>query len=90
MGERHPDFPHAYLFSIGVRPSAQGKGLGRKLIKPVLDACDRAEIRAYLDGEHPLLPSILGPPSSSASQDRAADGQRLDVLTGHNSGHSDR
>ena len=53
MGERHPDFPHAYLFSIGVRPSAQGKGLGRKLIKPVLDACDRAEIRAYLENSNP-------------------------------------
>lgn len=53
MGHRHPQFPHAYLFSIGVRPSAQGKGLGRKLIQPVLDGCDRAGIRAYLENSNP-------------------------------------
>ncbi|WP_370034866.1 GNAT family N-acetyltransferase [Qipengyuania mesophila] len=53
METRHPDFEHAYLFSIGVRPSAQGKGLGRKLIQPVLDACDRAALPAYLENSNP-------------------------------------
>lgn len=53
MEKRHPDFPHVYLFSIGVRPSAQGKGLGRKLIAPVLDACDRTGTRAYLENSNP-------------------------------------
>lgn len=53
MDERHPHFPHAYLFSIGVRQSAQGKGLGRKLIQPVLDACDREGVRAYLENSNP-------------------------------------
>ncbi|XUU60391.1 GNAT family N-acetyltransferase [Erythrobacter sp. HA6-11] len=53
MEARHPDFEHAYLFSIGVRPSAQGKGLGRKLIQPVLDACDRKGLRAYLENSNP-------------------------------------
>ncbi len=53
MAKRHPRFPHAYLFSIGVRPSAQGKGLGRKLIQPVLNACDRAGLRAYLENSNP-------------------------------------
>lgn len=53
MEARHPTFEHAYLFSIGVRPSAQGKGLGRKLIQPVLDACDRAGLRAYLENSNP-------------------------------------
>ena len=53
MGDRHPDFPHAYLFSIGLRPSAQGKGLGRKLIQPVLDTCDRKGVRAYLENSNP-------------------------------------
>ena len=52
MEARHPDFPHAYLFSIGVRPSAQGKGLGRKLITPVLEACDRTGTRAYLENSN--------------------------------------
>jgi GNAT superfamily N-acetyltransferase len=53
MDARHPQFEHAYLFSIGVRPRAQGKGLGRKLIQPVLDACDRAGLPAYLENSNP-------------------------------------
>lgn len=53
MDARHPRFEHAYLFSIGVRPSAQGKGLGRKLIQPVLDACDRKGVPAYLENSNP-------------------------------------
>ena len=53
MDRQHPHFDHAYLFSIGVRPTSQGKGLGRKLIQPVLDACDRAGIPAYLENSNP-------------------------------------
>lgn len=53
MDANHPHFPHAYLFSIGVRPAAQGKGLGRKLIQPVLDACDRIGMPAYLENSNP-------------------------------------
>lgn len=53
MERAHPQFEHAYLFSIGVRQSEQGKGLGRKLIQPVLDACDREGLRAYLENSNP-------------------------------------
>ena len=53
MEERHPAFTHAYLFSIALRPGAQGKGLGRALIQPVLDACDRADMPAYLENSNP-------------------------------------
>jgi GNAT superfamily N-acetyltransferase len=53
MASHHPKFPHAYLFTIGVRPTAQGKGLGRQLIRPVLEACDRAGIPAYLENSNP-------------------------------------
>lgn len=53
MEKRHPTFDHAYLFSIGVRPAAQGKGLGRTLIQPMLDACDRAAMPAYLENSNP-------------------------------------
>ena len=53
MEARHPGFEHAYLFSIGVRQSARGKGLGRKLIRPVLDACDRTGTIAYLENSNP-------------------------------------
>ncbi len=52
-GAAHPNYPHAYLFSIGVRRAAQGTGLGRKVIAPVLDACDRAGLPAYLENSNP-------------------------------------
>lgn len=52
MEARHPRFEHAYLFSIGVRPTSQGQGLGRLLIQPVLDACDRAGLPAYLENSN--------------------------------------
>jgi GNAT superfamily N-acetyltransferase len=53
MAARHPKFEHAYLFSIGVVSSAQGKGLGRTLIQPVLDACDNKSLPAYLENSNP-------------------------------------
>ena len=52
METRHPTFEHAYLFSIGVRQSARGTGLGRRLIQPVLDACDRTGTIAYLENSN--------------------------------------
>ena len=53
MAEAHPQVPHAYLFTIGVRSRSQGKGLGRKLIAPLLEACDRAGVAAYLENSNP-------------------------------------
>ncbi|WP_284125198.1 GNAT family N-acetyltransferase [Parerythrobacter aestuarii] len=53
MESHHPSYDHAYLFTIGVRQRAQGKGLGRKLIQPVLDACDDARVPAYLENSNP-------------------------------------
>lgn len=53
MERHHPDFPHAYLFTIGVRPAARGKGMGGKLFRPVLEACDRAAMPAYLENSNP-------------------------------------
>ena len=54
------DFAHAYLFSIAVRPGAQGKGLGRKLIAPVLAACDRLGVPAYLENSNPANAGFYG------------------------------
>ena len=44
MNRHHPTFPHAYLFTIGVRPQARGQGHGRTLIQPVLDAWKRGDV----------------------------------------------
>ena len=50
VGARHPkDEPHWYLAVLGVDPSAQGEGLGRRLITPILDRCDEQGLPAYLE-----------------------------------------
>lgn len=39
---KHPESPpHFYLFAIGVDPSMQGAGAGSRLLRHVLDRCDR-------------------------------------------------
>lgn len=53
MEEQHPLEPHAYLFTVGVKGIARGRGLGRKLIEPVLEACDRTLTMAYLENSNP-------------------------------------
>lgn len=58
MDRHHPHFPHAYLFSIGVRPAAQGKGIGHRLMRPVLEACDREGMPAYLENSNPVNTSF--------------------------------
>ena len=45
----HPREPHHYLFVLGVDPAAQGRGLGRALLAPVLATCDRDRVPAYLE-----------------------------------------
>jgi ribosomal protein S18 acetylase RimI-like enzyme len=60
MNRHHPTFPHAYLFTIGVRPEARGQGHGRKLIQPVLDACDKAGLPAYLENSNPANCGFYG------------------------------
>ena len=49
MGEKHPTEPHYYLFLLGTRSEWQGRGLGSSLMVPVLDACDRNRVPAYLE-----------------------------------------
>lgn len=60
MAAAHPKFPHAYLFTIGVRPRSRGKGLGRSLIAPMLAACDRAGLPAYLENSNPANRGFYG------------------------------
>jgi ribosomal protein S18 acetylase RimI-like enzyme len=60
MTRHHPEFPHAYLFTIGVRPRGRGKGNGRRLITPVLEACDRAGLPVYLENSNPANRGFYG------------------------------
>ncbi|MFJ3926887.1 GNAT family N-acetyltransferase [Streptomyces sp. NPDC090022] len=49
-GEVHPTAEeHEYLLMIAVAPGRQGEGLGTELMRPVLEACDRDGVPAYLE-----------------------------------------
>jgi GNAT superfamily N-acetyltransferase len=45
----HPHDPHHYLFVLGTRPEWQSRGVGSALMTPVLEACDRDRVPAYLE-----------------------------------------
>jgi ribosomal protein S18 acetylase RimI-like enzyme len=49
MEVNHPVEPHHYLFLLGTRPEAQGRGLGSSLLALVLERCDRNRVPAYLE-----------------------------------------
>jgi GNAT superfamily N-acetyltransferase len=53
MEAEHPHEPHYYLPFAGVRPAAQGRGLGTALLRPMLERCDRDGMPAYLEATTP-------------------------------------
>jgi GNAT superfamily N-acetyltransferase len=49
LEKTHPHTPHWYLFFIGIDSSARGRGIGARLMAPVLLAADAAKIPCYLE-----------------------------------------
>lgn len=49
----HVKEPHYYVECLGVDPDHQGKGLGRRLLDPVLAMADRDGVPAYLETSKP-------------------------------------
>lgn len=45
--------PHWYLSVLGTSPDQQGKGLGSKVLAPMLERCDRIGGLAYLESTNP-------------------------------------
>jgi GNAT superfamily N-acetyltransferase len=46
---RHVRGPHHYFAAVGVAAQRQGQGLGRTLMAPTLELCDKAALPAYLE-----------------------------------------
>lgn len=49
MHKKYASEPHFYLDNLGVLPSARGKGLSSKLIRPFLDVADAQKVIVYTD-----------------------------------------
>jgi GNAT superfamily N-acetyltransferase len=49
----HPKEPHWYLAVLGVDPELQHRGVGTRLLEPVLDRCDSEGMPAYLETQKP-------------------------------------
>jgi GNAT superfamily N-acetyltransferase len=49
LHEKHADGPHFYLDNLGVLPSARGKGVSSKLIRPFLEMADTQRTIVYTD-----------------------------------------
>lgn len=54
MDKHHPmDRRHAYLWFVGVRPEAQGLGVGSRLLAAGLERVDAQRLPAYLESSSP-------------------------------------
>jgi GNAT superfamily N-acetyltransferase len=53
MNAVHPAEPHEYLWFLGVTPAMQGRGIGGRLLAPVLQRADRNRHPAYLEATSP-------------------------------------
>lgn len=53
MAAHRPDAPHLYLFAIGVRERARGRGVAGRLMDPVLADCDARGEAVYLENSNP-------------------------------------
>ena len=52
MENVHPTEPHYYLEFIGTDPEHQGKGLGAKLMQPMMERCDTEGVGCYLESSN--------------------------------------
>lgn len=52
MEAAHPQEPHWYLGVVATLPEEQGRGLGARIVTPVLEICDRDGLPAYLESSN--------------------------------------
>ena len=53
MHQSRPDEPHWYLAVLGTSSDQQSRGLGSKVLAPMLERCDRTGALAYLESSNP-------------------------------------
>jgi ribosomal protein S18 acetylase RimI-like enzyme len=57
VDRHHPSQPHWYLLTLGVEPSAQGRGVGTRLIENQAAESDPAGVPIYLETFNPANPT---------------------------------
>jgi GNAT superfamily N-acetyltransferase len=57
VGKAHPRTPHRHLPVLGVRPEAQGQGIGGLLMSEYARRCDEAGLEGYLETIRSFDPS---------------------------------
>lgn len=58
MQQARLDEPHWYLAVLGTSSHQQGKGLGSRVLAPMLERCDRIGALAYLESSNPANASF--------------------------------
>lgn len=53
MTRRRPKEAHHYLFAVGVRPHARGRGLAHALLAPMMRSADEAGAACWLENTNP-------------------------------------
>ena len=53
LGDHHPTEPHWYLAFVGISPARQSRGLGARILAPVLERADTAGQSCYLETPFP-------------------------------------
>jgi ribosomal protein S18 acetylase RimI-like enzyme len=53
VGAKEPQAPHCEVFFICLKPEARGKGVGKSLLKPVLNYADTKKVGCYLVSSNP-------------------------------------
>ena len=53
FARRAPATEHWHLAAVGVTPGRQGRGLGARVLAPMLARCDRLGLPAYLESSNP-------------------------------------
>jgi ribosomal protein S18 acetylase RimI-like enzyme len=49
MDHAHSAASHYYMLNIAVEPASQKRGLGTRIVQPILRRCDQEQIGAYLE-----------------------------------------
>ncbi len=79
--ERNAPDPHWYLNILGVEPLSRGRGVGRELLRPVLERADAAGQPCYLETQSEQNVGVYEKVGFRVASEGGVPGRRLRVWT---------